>query len=258
MVEASLEEPLPDGSRLVVAPLPSADLIQQTAAIPEVAFILLGAGPQEPAENVVVLAPSGLRPDLPAFAAGVVAATVTEDWRAGVAGLGSGPEARARRLAFLNGVEYVCGLCRPAYPPFLPYPVDASPPEPDAAAAINALLEANVTTAYLFADSDSDGLFEAAAQAGLRLIGEVAPKATWQDAWVATVGYDLEGAVLEAWRALSEGQGGYAAQVPVALKNVNSAVLTEGRQRAVEMILNDLNSGFIGTGVGPEGSDAEP
>ncbi len=258
MIEIPPADPLPDGARLVVAPLPTKDAMEWAQASPEVGFIFVGAGPDVPPDNAVALAPSGLRPDLPAFAAGVVAATVTEDWRAGVAVLGSGPEAEARRLASLNGVEYVCGLCRPAYPPFLPYPIDASPPKADPEAAVSALLEAGVTTAYLYADSESQRLFDLASQAGLRLVGEISPTVAWQDLWVASVGFDLRGALSEAWRDLSQSQGGYTAELPVALKDVNPTILTQGRRRAVEVILSDLNRGYIGTGTRQEDSSIAP
>jgi hypothetical protein len=70
-----------------------------------------------------VIGTPGDRPDQLGFIAGVIAAMVSPDWRAGVISLSDTIDGRSARTGFLNGVNFFCGLCLPIHPPVYEYPL---------------------------------------------------------------------------------------------------------------------------------------
>ncbi len=241
------------GVRLVVAMPPDPGVLNLAAANPQVQFLTVGIPGIQAASNLSVIGSEGDRPDQQGFLAGYLAAVITKDWRAGVISRGDTVEGKSARLGFTNGVIFYCGLCRPAYPPFVQYPQyvelseGASQAEQQAAADI--LIQNAVKTVYVFPGAGDETLLEYLAQAGVNLIGSGSAPEKLRSSWIASIRLDGSSAIRQIWPRLMGGEKGIQINVPLALADQNPALFSPGRQQVVEKMLVDLSAGFIDTGV---------
>jgi hypothetical protein len=242
--------------RLVIVLPPDPGIANLAAANPNMQFLAIGIDGLEPGSNLSLIGSAGSRPDQRGFLAGYLAAVITEDWRVGVISRGDTTEGNAARLGFINGAVFFCGLCRPAYPPFLQYPYFVE--LPDAAtqveqqAAVDQMVANAVKTVYVSPGTGDASLLEALAQAGIVLIGGESPSESLREQWAASIRLDQSVAIEKLWPALLKGEGGNNISAPITLTDVNSQILTPGRQRLVEQMLSDLLTGYIDTGVDPQ------
>jgi hypothetical protein len=247
---------LDPGLRVVVALAPDPGVAGLAAAAPQTTFLAVGISGLAPAGNLLSIDPAGARADQQGFLAGYLAAVVTPDWRVGVISVVDNPSGQAHRQGFLNGVQFYCGLCRPAYPPFVQYPLagdlTSSASEAEQIAAADALIAQGVTTIYLAPGAGSTALLEYLAGQGIHLIGSAPPPAGLAEHWIATLSADWLEAVRQAWEQALGGQLAAAPELPLAIEDVNESLLSVGRQRVVEQIRDELAAGWIDTGVNPE------
>jgi hypothetical protein len=184
------------------------------------------------------------------FAAGFIAAVVTEDWRVGVLGVSGSPA----NPAFLNGAVYFCGLCNPPFPPF-DYPLQAEVPAgagaPEWQAAVDTLIapERDVRTVFIAPGAGDAALLEYLVQKGVFVLGVNPPPPAAQPRWVATVYADAVPALERIWPELLAGNGGQMAEMAVGYTDVNPAIFTPGRQNLVNGMLRDLEAGLLDIGV---------
>ena len=245
-----------DEIRLVVVLPPDPGVAALASANPETQFLAVAIPGLQTSRNLNTLGSAGDRPDQEGFLAGYLAAVVTQDWRVGVISSSDTVAGKAARLGFTNGTTFYCGLCRPAYPPFLQYPVfvelplGASPE--DAQAAADTLIANGVKTAYVLPDIGGEALLEYLAQKEINLIGRATPPTQLQSRWVATVRTDLASALEQIWPELMNGEGGINLDVPLVITDRNAALFSPGRQSLVEKLLADLLAGYIDTGVNPQ------
>ncbi len=239
-----------DPVQLVVALPPAEDLSDLAAAAPDTRFLALGFSVLPQADNLVQLGAQAAPVDQQAFLAGYLAAVVTPEWRVGVI---HNPGSTAGR-AFRNGVVYFCGLCRPSAPPYDEYPLiselEASAGEAEMQAAVDALTVRGVKTIYVAPGVDQEGIYGYIAQAGVNIIGSVAPPAEAEDRWIASIQADWLPAALEIIPGLLQGQVEDVSVSTLALTHRNPDLFSPGRQALVEKLLLDLTGGYIDTGVG--------
>lgn len=241
---------LDSGVRLVVMLSPGENLGELSAAAPDTQFVAVGIPGAEPRPNVSVIASGDEQDGALGFAAGFIAAVVTEDWRVGVLGT---PGSLASQ-AFLNGAVYFCGLCNPPFPPF-DYPLLAEVPagagvsEWQAAADGLIAAERDVRTMFVAPGAGGDTLQEYLVQKGVFVIGVNPPPAAALPRWVATVYANPVPALERIWPELLAGNGGQVAEMAVGYTDVNTAVFTPGRQKLVDGMLRDLEAGLLDTGV---------
>lgn len=241
------------GVRLVVAMPPDPGIINLAAANPQVQFLAVGIPGIQAASNLSVIGSEGERPDRQGFLAGYLAAVITQDWRAGVISRGDTVEGKSARLGFINGVIFYCGLCRPAYPPFVQYPqyveLTAGASLAEQQAAADFMIQNAIKTIYIFPGAGDEVLLEYLAQAGVNLIGGGTALETLRSNWVASIRVDEASAVRQIWPRLMDGEKSIQISVPLVLADQNPALFSTGRQNLVERMLADLLAGFIDTGV---------
>lgn len=246
-------------TRLVVSLAPDPGLAAASAANPLTQFLAVGVPELEPAANLSLIGPQGQRPDQAAFLAGYLAALLTQDWRVGVLAPEDTASGKAAQNGFRSGAIYFCGFCRPAYPPFVQYPVVGTLPEGagpvEAQAAAQRLLDQSVETVYVAPGVDPAAL-ETLAQAGVALIGSGPAPANVSHRWAASISSDLAPALREIWPQLLAGQGGLSQPLPLDLSEVNDNLVSQGRQDSVARFLEDLLSGYVDTGVDPVSGEA--
>ncbi len=199
--------------------------------------------------NLTVVVTQGLDVPKQVFLAGYATALATTHFRAGM--LYSSPPGYAAEFIadlFAQGVHYYCGLCNPAYPPVLRYPLAVEVPPgvkdqatweesarrllalgpfeaiflygpPEAAWAIPVLKEKDVT--LLWAGEPVDGV-DVALYADVWAVLDD----DWGKAWLAG---EVEPIVRAPW------------QVDVR----TPAAFSPGRVRRFEVVLQDVLAGFI-------------
>jgi hypothetical protein len=244
--------------RILAALPPDPGLQGLVAAAPGTQFLGIGIPGLEPGENLSVISGQGSSPDQLGFVAGYIAALVTPDWRVGALTLGDNTAGMASRQGFLNGVIFFCGLCRPTYPPYLTYPMyvelpsGATPDEWQVAAGT--LTGSSVQTIYLAPGAGDETLLASLAQAGVNLIGSASPPPALEDHWVATVSADSDPVLRQIWPDLLAGQGGLEGSPEIEIRDINPDLLTQGRQRLVDELVENLAAGFIDAGGTSAGS----
>jgi hypothetical protein len=240
-------------TRLVAALPPDPGITNLAAANPQVQFLAMGIPDVQVADNLSLIGSGGERLDQQGFLAGYLSSVITQDWRVGVISQSDSAAANAARNGFTNGVIFYCGLCRPAYPPFIQYPIAVDlPAGADPQAAVDTLVNNAVKTAYVFPGAQSEALLNLLAQAGIQIIASGTPSPQIADQWVAGISMDQMGAVRQVWPSLLAGEGGLNLSTPLALVERNAALFSPGRQRVVDKILTDLLAGFIDSGVDPQ------
>lgn len=240
-------------TRLVVALPPDPGIANLAAANPQVQFLALGVSDVQVADNLSLIGSAGERLDQQGFLAGYLAAVITQDWRVGVIGPSNSPAGKAARNGFTNGVIFFCGLCRPAYPPFIQYPLVVDlPAGADPQTAVDTLVNNAVKTVYVVPTGTDAALLDLLAQAGLQIIASGAPSPQIANQWVAGISMDEMGALRQIWPRLLAGEGGLDLSAPLALVERNATLFTIGRQRLVDKILTDLLAGYVDSGIDPQ------
>ncbi len=241
--------------RYVLALPPDPGLVSLASSAPEVQFLGIGIPGLEPRDNLSVISPQGADADEIGFLAGYIAAVVTPEWRVGILSTSDAPADIATRNGFLNGVVYFCGLCRQTYPPYYDYPLYVELPagssQAEWQAATDTLRDRFVKTVFVTPSASDQALLEYLAQSEINIIANGEPPNTIQDHWVASIQIDYLQAVREVWPELVTGNGNQKLQVTFQINNVNPNLFSPGRQKLVEEFLNDLQNGYVDTGVDP-------
>ena len=242
------------GLQIVIALPPDPGIATLAAAAPQAQFLAINIQGISPGGNVSVLS-GGAQPDIAAFLAGYTAAMTTEDYRIGMMIPKDNADALRALNAFANGMKFYCGICRTlyfsqwTYPQYVEIPAEEDPANYDAFADI-LILQRNVGTIYLYPDIAIPELYNYVGTTGTSMIGTVSPEQR-PAGWVMTIQPDIIKAIQTAWPGLVSGQGGITIQSPLGLSDIDSSLLSPGKQRLVEQTLNDLQSGRIHTGASP-------
>ncbi|HEY47243.1 MAG: hypothetical protein AMJ88_00360 [Anaerolineae bacterium SM23_ 63] len=241
--------------QLVVGFPPDQDLEILAESMEAVQFLAVGISGLSTSDNLSVIGPMGFRPDQLGFIAGYISAVITQDWRVGVIGRSDTPTGQAGLNGFVNGARYFCGTCRPIFPPYVQYPIQVGLSEVEIQnawqEAVDILIEAAVHTVYVSPEIEDPRLLSALVESGMILIGGHRPGDELLRNWVATLRVDPAEAVRDLWEDLLGGQGGASVPIPMIIQDANPDLISYGRQRLVETILQELLEGFIDTGVNP-------
>jgi hypothetical protein len=249
------------GLRIVIAVPPDPGIAALAAAAPQAQFLAINIPGITAGGNVSVLASSGAI-DTPAFVAGYTAALLSDDFRAGMIMPKDDPGAQQAATAFANGMAYYCGLCTGFrlyadqngaalhFPQFVQIPADEDPRKFGGWAnyTVGSL---KVTALYLYPDAKLGvkELYDALGQTGALIIGAAAPDPK-PAGWVMEIRPDEVKAIQTAWPTLVAGQGGQNVPSPLGLGDVDSVLLSPGKERLVQGVLDDLQAGRILSGAG--------
>jgi hypothetical protein len=240
--------------RLVVAVPPDPGIGELLAAAPDTQFLALGIQGLQPAQNLTILDESR-RMDQEGFVAGFIAAMLSDDWRVGVISVSDTVEGKSARTGFLNGVVYFCGLCRPAHPPFYEYPLyielPAAATSPEWQEAANYMVDHFAQTVYVYPGAGDENMLSILASAKINIISSGEPTQADKEAWIVSLTMDPLPLIQNEVSGLLDGsvQGGQLLTVPIQFTQINPTVFTPGKQRFAQQVLDDLQAGFIDTGV---------
>ncbi len=243
--------------QVVIALPPDPGLAMLAAAAPEVQFLAVDIPGLTAGGNLSVIGGSDHPVDKQAFLAGYIAAMIAPEWRAGILSQRETPGGESARTAFTNGYRFYCGYCRspnftqPAYdyPIVVRIPTDALEGEYIGYAA--ALLDYMVKAAYIYPEVATPDVIGYMAQYGVLMVGQELPSEEVRPYWIASIQPNVVPAIRSAFADLLAGRGGQAIPTPLYLTDVNPNLLTEGKLRLAQEVLDGLQNGTIGTGVTP-------
>ncbi len=251
-------EDLEPSLRVVIVLPPDPGLMTLAPAAPQAQFLSVNIPDMVAGGNLSVVADTN-RPDIVAFISGYISAMITEDYRVG-AMLTSDAQGEMDKIAYTNGKEYYCGTCEafiypawcrtaPCYPQFIQVPVDEDPITYNAYSDF-LIIQREVET--MFADSlfTTPELLTYLSSNGILLIGEASPTKKYGN-WVVTIQPDPFQAIESAWPQLVAGVGGITVAAPLILTDINAEHLDAGKQANAEVVLEQLQTGQILTGVNP-------
>lgn len=244
-----------DQFRIVVVLSPYPGITEMALNNPETRFLAVGFNDLEPGTNLSVLGSGGGDFDLQGFTAGYIAAMITNDWRVGVLSVQENEDALAARDGFRVGVKYYCGLCNPKYAPtginyiypkYIDLPVDATDLQINA--NIDFLVDRAVNTFYIVPGVGTQNIYRSLVGYQKLIIGSGSDfREEYQDYWVVSLEYDLVAALTEIWPTFLSAEMGFRESPPLLLTDINSQLLSEGKVRMVEKVLEEVASGFIKT-----------
>ena len=243
--------------KVVVALPPDPGLAALAAAAPGVQFLAVGIPDLTAGSNLSTLGATGIPVDQQAFLAGYIAGVIAPEWKVGILYQKDTPEGEAARNAFANGFTFYCGTCRnplfpqPAgiYPVMVGIPTDAKTGEYTAYADL--LLHNVVKAAYVFPAIATPELLNYMTQNGLLVISQTLPGEDARPNWIASIQPDVISAIKHIFPDLVAGHGGQTVPTPLFLTDVNSDLLSEGKMRLVQQVLDGLQNGTISTSVTP-------
>jgi hypothetical protein len=245
---------LEPGLQVVIALPPDPGIAALAAAAPEVQFLAINIPEVTAGGNISVLG-NNSRSDISAFLAGYTAAMITNDYRIGMLMPKDNADALRALNAYASGMTFYCGTCRPlyfynwTYPQYLEIGADEDKANYHAYADI-LMLQYKVQTIYLYPDIATPDLETYIGTTGTSMIGTISPEQR-PAGWVMTIQPDIIKAIQNAWPDLVAGKGGATVQSPLGLSDIDSSLLSPGKQRLVEQTLSDLQAGLINTGANP-------
>jgi hypothetical protein len=242
------------GLQVVIALPPDPGIAALAATAPNVQFLAINIPGVTAGGNVSVLGDNS-QSDIAGFIAGYTAAMLTDDHRIGMLMPKDDNDAIRTFNAYVNGMKYYCGICRPlylyprAFPQYLEISADENKDYYDSYADI-LIQQYSVRSIYIHAGIYTSDLVNYIGTTGATMIGTVSPEQR-PAGWIMTIQPDTIQAIQRAWSYLISGQGGLTVQSPLGLSDIDPSLLSPGKQRDVEQTLDKLQSGLISTGVGP-------
>ena len=236
------------GLKVVIALPPDPGIVALAAAAPDAQFLSINIPDVAPGGNISVLGGNS-QSDIAGFLAGYTAALITTDYRIGMMMPRDNADAIRAFNAYVNGMKYYCGLCRPyfffawTFPQYIDIPADANVDDYDAYSNI-LLTERRVLTIYLHPDIATQDLTTYIGTTGAMMIGTKTPEQL-PAGWVMTIQPNIIKAIQSAWPQLISGQGGVTVQSPLGLSDIDPNLLSPGKQRLVMQTLDNLQAGLI-------------
>ncbi len=234
------------GWRVVALAAPQDNLAEIAGAAPQTQFVVVSQSDLQAPGNVSVIR---VHKEYETFAAGFVAAVITNDWRA--AGLlpADTPLGGTINDAFQNGGAYYCGRCVPLLAPYVRFPVPVSLPSGSSLSdwqnVANTLSQSVVYMLYVDPQVSSPELLYDLGSRGFLLFGGQAPTDEVRPRWALTLQTDVVTPLKDLWPGLLQGTGGQVISAGITFTDINPELFTPGKQRLTEKMLEDLTQGFI-------------
>ncbi len=241
--------------KVVIVLPPDPGLVELSAATPQVQFLAINIPGLATATNLSTIGAAGPPVEQQAFLAGYMAAMLAIDYRIGMIGIRDDPKSDLAENAFKNGMVFYCGLCQKFSGPWETYPIFNNIPldtpqgqYPAYAAWLN---QHSVAVAYVFQAVATPELLAELASRKILIIGEKTPVKDLQVGWIASIQPILIPAIQRIFPDLLTAHGGQTLSFPLELTDINPDLLSEGKLRLAQKVLDDLQAGFISTEVTP-------
>lgn len=244
---------LEPGLKIVISLPPDPGIAALAKAAPQVQFLSINIPGVQPGGNVSVMSPNG-QVDIPAFIAGYTAAMISDEYRIGMIIPKGDTNAQRAFYAFANGMAYYCGLCKAFYvypvnsPAYIEIPSTES--KKNYLGYANALINQKIYTLFVYPDLASPDFLTQIGTTGVQVIGTAPMPNPRPGGWVMTISQDETKAIQSAWPNMIAGKGGINVQSPIGISDADPSLLSPGRQRLVQQVIDDLTAGRLSTGAG--------
>jgi hypothetical protein len=234
--------------RIVVAFSPDPGVQALAAAHPGTQFVAVQIPGLTPGPNLTTIGGDEEQAEV-AFIAGFLAEAISSDWRGAIIIDGDDSRSSSQGQFFQNGGGYLCGLCRPAYPPFLQYPLVITYTDQAGPDQVRQQLSASgVHGVYLASAKLAEALAGTLDSKQLILLGSQTP-ATLPANWGATILIDPLPAIRQIWERVISGNSAGTQPTNIVVADVNPLLVSQGRLDRTESIINDLEGGLIDPGA---------
>jgi len=236
--------------KVVIVLPPDPGIATYASTAPNVQFLTVDIPNLTAGGNISVLAGYD-QVELPAFLAGYVLSMLVEEYHIGMIIPKDNPDAQRAFYAFNNGKTYYCGLCRTfyytqiGYPQYVEIPPDEQPSRYGGYANVM-ITDRDVDALYIYPTVADPEFLSYVGTQGVLLTGTSMPEPR-PGGWVMTIRPDTVKAIQNAWPQLIAGQGGINVQSPLGITDVDPALLTPGKLRLAQEILDELLAGRIST-----------
>jgi hypothetical protein len=220
------------------------------ASAPNTQFVAISSQEWNPPPNGSIIR---INNDHAAFLAGYLSAMIAPNYRVGALQIA---ENNAFNQAFVNGVNYYCGICASVVFPVTTYPVvsqqpSASPPA-NWQAAFNEINLSKVNVLFLPQEAATPELSAFLASQDIAVIGNAPPPEELRGKWVATINSDGLTALQEMWADLLNGVGGKVINASLTFSDLNYLIIeyqlvgiTEGKMMQLEEMIKLLRDGQV-------------
>ena len=238
--------------KMVLLAAPSTDLSDLLASAPQVQFVVVSGVDLPAANNLTIIR---ARPEHQAFVAGFISVLLSTDFRA--AGLlpSDGSLGAGLKEAFENGGHYFCGVCAPGWPLKVYYPVVGEQPTaadgPTWQASAASLFDNQKVEVYYMdpaaARPEVIAYLQGRAQGDktLAVLGATPPPGELKPQWAGSVHFDLAEALGQVWPDVAAGKGGAVRDAPLVVDNINPDLLSPGKMRLVNNLIEQLKAGQV-------------
>ena len=220
------------------------------AGAPNTQFVAISNQDWNPPPNGSIIR---INEDQAAFLSGYMSAMIAPNFRVGAL-LTS--ENNAFNQAFINGVNYYCGICAAVVFPLNTYPVFSQQPVASPAAnwqaAFNEINASRVNVLFLPAQVASPELAAYLATQDIAVVGNAPPQEEIRSKWVATVSSDGLTALQEIWPDLLNGNGGKIVNANLSFADLNYlnveyqlVGITAGKMQQLKEMVTLLREGQI-------------
>lgn len=187
--------------------------------------------------------------DQRAFAAGYMSVLLTKDRRGAGLFTSDEPLGSITVHSFTNGGRYLCGNCFPFYTPLKSFPQVSY----QASAASDAdwlnntsqLLSNVIYGMYLDQSAAREAVMQNLIENGVYIYGEQTPPEQFKGSWAVTIGFDLTETLKSSSAFIQGQQPGTLVPAKLSLYDVNESILTTGKMREVQELIEKLESGLI-------------
>lgn len=255
VVQESLSaEMITPNVQIVVGVGPNLDLSGLAAGASDVFFVAVDHSNIPLANNLSVIGDAIVDPLRKAFMAGYLSALISTDYKVAALLPSDIENSDALVTAFVNGARFFCGICQPKYPPYNAFPQWETLATENASAGfqsvVDSLVAKGVEVLYVQDALASPEILTSLADLGVKVVGNTTPDMARSN-WVGTIMTDPGPALVELWPDLLSGTGGMQIPTSITLADQEAGLVSDGRYRLFEEMVNDLEAGLISLGSTP-------
>ena len=248
IVSSLTQDQLTENIKVVVGLGTGTDLAALALAAPAIQFVAIDQPNVMPGANLGVIGDPLVEEERQSFMGGYLAALVTSDYKVAALIPSDIPLTAEAQNASLTGARFFCGLCKSLYPPYNSYPqVLTMPVSSDAATIQNTaanLVALGVEVVYVHAELVTPELLNLLADNGIEVVGGASPDMA-RNNWVGTVAVDPAPALAAIWGDVVAGNGGQQVPGAIALLDLESGLLSDGRRIMFEEMKTDLENNLV-------------
>lgn len=221
---------------------------------PEVTFVGVDNPNVTVLENLSVIGATADELRQKAFMAGYLSALISDDYK--IAALIASDSGSSDLVAesYVVGGRFLCGICKPLYPPYNPFPqwevLSSEFADAGFEPTIDYFNNIAVEVLYVQGELASPELLAYLAALDMKVISDQTPDVVPNN-WVGTIITDPAPALETLWPNILAGTAGLQISAAITLRDSENDLISEGRYRLFEEMVTDLQAGLVSIDIAP-------